>query len=72
MNMEKRGVINEGTPGRWGSNCGCSGQKPASADSKQLELPFPEPVTEKQADTLSSSPMNDAIDAVIEETQDNA
>jgi hypothetical protein len=72
MNMEKRGVISEGTPGNCGSGCGCSSQKTASDGSKQMELPFPEPVTEKQADSLSSSPMNDAIDAVVEETQDDA
>lgn len=71
MSMEKRGVISEGTPGRCGSSCGCGSQK-AAADSKQMELPFPEPTTEKQADQLASSAMNDAIDAVIEETQDNA
>ena len=71
MNMEKRGVISQGTPGSCGSSCGCSSQKTASADSKQMELPFTEPATEKQADALSSSPMNDAIDAVVEETQDD-
>ena len=66
MNMEKRGVISQGTPGSCGSSCGCSSQKTASADSKQMES-----ATEKQADALSSSPMNDAIDAVVEETQDD-
>ena len=72
MSMEKRGVINEGTPGHCGSGCGCSSQKTASADERQLDLPFPEPTTEKQADSLSSSSMNDAIDAVAEETQNDA
>ena len=67
MNMEKRGVISEGTPEGCGSSCGCSSQKTAT-DATQMELPFPEPATEKQADALSSSPLNDAIDAVVEET----
>lgn len=67
MTIEKRGVIDEGTP-----RCGCGhvgargedGVVDGTCGSKQPS----EPQTEKQADDMSSSPLNSAIDAVIEVT----
>tara|TARA_R110002020_G_scaffold276042_2_gene491245 strand:- start:12391 stop:12642 length:252 start_codon:yes stop_codon:yes gene_type:complete len=81
MTMEKRGVINENTPlGTCcgGGACGPKGESgPAGqqdTSSEQLFLKFgeaAEPVTEKEADDIESSPMTDAIDTVAEETDKN-
>lgn len=71
MTMEKRGVINENTPGQCcGKPESCGSEKEAASSQKQYTLPFPglEPTTEKQADDMQESAVNDAIDAVEEET----
>jgi hypothetical protein len=71
MTMEKRGVINQETPGQCCGGSSCSSEK--KADERRVVqhvLPFPEsePDTEKQADDMQESALNSAIDAVVEET----
>ena len=69
MTMEKRGVIDENTP-----SGGCCGGSP-DCKNKQLIFKFGEtiePTTEKEADDMASSPLADAIDAVVEETDKDA
>ena len=71
MTMEKRGVINENTPGGCcGNPESCESEKKAASYEEQQTLPFPglEPATEKQADDIQESAVNNAIDAVEEET----
>ena len=70
MTMEKRGVISESTPGGCCGG-GCHSTEKSAATEHQQTLPFPglrEPQTEKQADALQESTLNNAIDAVAEET----
>ena len=58
MTMEKTGDISDKTPQPCGSEkCGC--------DSAG------QPITKEAADKLQSSVANDAVDAVVEKTEEN-
>ena len=67
MSMEKRGVIDSNTP----SGCcggGCHSESKVASDSS-CNVPK-EPTTEKEADSLQDSLMDDAIRAVEKKTNE--
>jgi hypothetical protein len=59
--MEKKGVVDEDTPGCNPQGCGCQ------QAIKKLE----EPLTKEGADAIQSHQVNDMIDAVAEQTAKN-
>ncbi len=65
MSMEKRGVIDSSTP----KHCcggGCHSESKTASDCSTPK----EPVTEKEADSLQDSLMDDAISAVEKKTNE--
>jgi len=64
VSMEKRGVIDSSTPS------GCCGGGCHSQDKTASDLPVRQPCTEKEADSLQDSLMDDAIKAVEKKTNE--
>ena len=60
--MEKRGVINDQTPGKCGSSCGCPSETGKEPTTKEAADTLEDGVTARAADTVAEELKNKPVD----------